>query len=115
MPDLLQELKIPTEVLESRLLRKGNKVIPQLLIRWSNWPASLSTWEDEHTIKQQFPRAPAWGQAVCQGEGDVSSTGHLNTGKAVVMEDADAKVQEAKRSTRHKRPNPKYIRNVWMN
>jgi hypothetical protein len=42
-------------------------------------------------------------------EESVSSTGHLNTGKAVVMEEADAEVQEAKQSTRAKRPNPKYI------
>jgi hypothetical protein len=44
MPDLLQELKIPTEVLESRLLRKGNKVIPQLLIRWC-WGLVLGCYE----------------------------------------------------------------------
>jgi hypothetical protein len=45
----------------------------------------------------------------------VNSTGHLNTGKDAAMEEADAEVQEAKRSTRAKRPNPKYIGNVWMN
>jgi hypothetical protein len=48
--------------------------------------------------------------------GCVSSTGHLNnTGKDAAMKEADAEVQEAKRSTRAKRPNPKYIGNVWMN
>lgn len=45
----------------------------------------------------------------------VSNTGHLNTGKDAAMEEADAEVQEAKRSTQAKRPNPKYIGNVWMN
>lgn len=32
----------------------------------------LSTWEDEEAPKQQFPHAPAWGQAGSQGRGDVT-------------------------------------------
>jgi hypothetical protein len=59
--------------------------------------------------------ARAWEGGRCGGMAGVSSTGHLNTGKAAVMEEADAKVQEAKRSTRAKRLIPKYIGNVWMN
>lgn len=64
----------------------------------------------------------AWGpgsyidhEAMRVREASVSSTGHLNTGKDAAMEETDAEVQEAKRSTRAKRPNPKYIGNVWMN
>jgi hypothetical protein len=42
-------------VLNSRLYKKGNKVVTQLLVKWSGWPDSLATWEDEQAIKQRFP------------------------------------------------------------
>lgn len=32
----------------------------------------LATWEDSESLRQHFPAAPAWGQAVSQGEGIVS-------------------------------------------
>jgi hypothetical protein len=32
----------------------------------------LSPWEDEEELRQEFPRAPAWGQAVSKGGGDVT-------------------------------------------
>jgi hypothetical protein len=53
-------------------------VSSQLLIKWSNWPVSLSTWEDEEAIKQQFSKAPAWGQAVVKEGGNVSRADHLD-------------------------------------
>ena len=37
-------------------------------------PASLATWEPLEYIKQQFPRALAWGQAVSQDGGNVSNS-----------------------------------------
>ena len=37
-------------------------------------PASLATWEPLEYIKQQFPRAPAWGQAASQDGGNVSNS-----------------------------------------
>jgi hypothetical protein len=39
----------------------------QVLIQWSHLPIQLSTWEDEAALRQEFPRAPAWGQADSQG------------------------------------------------
>jgi hypothetical protein len=55
VPDLFTGLQVPEEVLDSRLSRKGNKTLSQVLIRWSGWPDSLATWEDEQALKQQFP------------------------------------------------------------
>ena len=43
LPDLSIGLQVPEEVLDSRLLRRGSRVIPQVLVRWSNCPVSLST------------------------------------------------------------------------
>jgi len=47
-------------------------MIPQVLVRWSYFPEDLSTWEDEEPLRQQFPRAPAWGQAGSKGGGGVT-------------------------------------------
>ena len=42
-------------------------MIPQVLVRWSYFPKDLSTWEDEEPLRQQFLRAPTWGQAGSKG------------------------------------------------
>jgi translation initiation factor IF-1 len=75
LPALTQDYQIPEEVMDSRLQRRAGKEVPQLLVRWTSWPPSVAIWEDEHWIKEQFPRAPAWGQAVSKGGGDVNDAG----------------------------------------
>jgi hypothetical protein len=40
---------------------------------WSGLSPDLATWGDMEALKQQFPHAPAWGQAVAQDRGNVSS------------------------------------------
>jgi hypothetical protein len=57
----------PDEILERRLVKKGNSAIPQVLVRWSNVPVEASTWEDFHVLKQRFPFSLAWGQASTSG------------------------------------------------
>jgi hypothetical protein len=42
-------------------------------VQWSGFDDALATWEDAVALRQQFPRAPAWGQATSQGEEDVST------------------------------------------
>lgn len=69
LPDLSYELQLPQTILDHRLHQQQNKMIPKVLIKWSNWPVELSTWEDELPLRQQFPRAPAWGQAGSKGGG----------------------------------------------
>lgn len=115
LPDLSIGLQVPEEVLDSRLLRRGSRVIPQVLVRWSKCPVSLSTWEDEQAIKQSFPMAPAWGQAVIQGEGDVSISNAGEPGQ----EQEGMEVQEKGRLTsrryskRMTKANPKYFGAEW--
>lgn len=64
---------MPEEILESRLIKKGNKTYLQVRIKWSNLPASSSTWEDYDVLKTSFPAAPAWRLAASQEEGNVTS------------------------------------------
>lgn len=63
LPDLSHEWQVPQLVLDRRLHQLQDKMIPQVLVQWSQWPAELATWEDEEALRQQFPKAPAWGQA----------------------------------------------------
>jgi hypothetical protein len=41
--DLLQAVCEPTQVLQRRLVRKGNITVPQVLVRWGNLPLHLAT------------------------------------------------------------------------
>jgi hypothetical protein len=66
----------PEAILDRRLVKKGNGVVPHMLIKWSNFPATSATWEDYYVLKKQFPSAVSWGQATSQGEGLVMAGGH---------------------------------------
>lgn len=114
VPDLSTGLQVPEEVLNSRLFRNSNKVITQLLIKWSGWPDALATWEDEQAIKQRFPMAPAWGQAATEGGGDVSTTG----GPCADLEKGEPRPVEVgprRRSQRVIRPNVRISGPEWRN
>jgi hypothetical protein len=72
----------PLEVLDRRLVKKGNQSIPQVLIKWSNIPVESATWEDYYVVKTRFPDAVAWGQASSAARGGVTTeevTGDTNT------------------------------------
>jgi hypothetical protein len=60
------------QVLETRMISKGSAQVAQVKVLWSGM-TDLATWEDLDALKQQFPRAPAWGQAVTQEGGNVST------------------------------------------
>jgi hypothetical protein len=47
--------------------------VAQVLVLWSGLDASLATWEDQDALKNRFPNAPTWGQAIFEGEGNVST------------------------------------------
>lgn len=111
LPNLSHDLQVPEEVLDSRLIRRGAKTVKQVLIQWTDSPASLATWEYKQAIQQRFPLAPAWGQAVFEGGGDVSSTKGNADGQEVPKEKMKA---EAGRK-RERRQNPKYIGEQWGN
>jgi hypothetical protein len=53
----------PKEVLERRLVKKGNIAAPQVWVSWIDFLASATTWEDYNMLGQRFSDALAWGQA----------------------------------------------------
>lgn len=74
LPDPTMHFQVPQEILDRRLHHHNNTRVTQVLVKWSNLPSELSTWEDEKALRQEFPRAPAWGQAVTQGGRDVTDS-----------------------------------------
>lgn len=64
----------PEAILNRRLVKKGNRAIPQVLVKWSKLPEHAATWEDLYVVKTRFPQALAWGQASSEARGDVSTT-----------------------------------------
>jgi hypothetical protein len=66
------QLQVLLHILQRRPKRTEHKTIAQVMVQWSNSDASAATWEDLDSMRQQFPRALAWGQAVTKGGGGVS-------------------------------------------
>lgn len=64
--------KIPLRVLQTRVRQQGLRTVVQVLVHWSDSPVEEATWEDQVSLQQQFPHAPAWGQAGTQEGGIVS-------------------------------------------
>jgi hypothetical protein len=62
----------PEEILDRRLVKKGNKSYLQVLIKWSTLKADMATWEAYDVVRQRFSDAVAWGQAATQGEASVT-------------------------------------------
>lgn len=86
MVDLSAQELLPEEVLDRRLVKKGNRAIQQVLIKWKGLPAVSATWEDWYVLKTHFPDIGAWGQAPIEAGGDVtprtvSVTTSAKTGK----------------------------------
>jgi hypothetical protein len=61
--DLEAAAAIPEQVLDRRLVKKGNSAIPQVFIKWTGLPETSATWEDYNMLCDRFPAAPAWGHA----------------------------------------------------
>jgi hypothetical protein len=67
LPPFFDSMQWQEKLLQRRLVPTSDGPAPQLLIKWSSWPEELATWEDEAFIKQRFPEATAWEQALTQG------------------------------------------------
>lgn len=92
LPDRLDSHQIPERVLQRRW---GPNGASQGLILWSGLHPSLATWEDLIPLRQRFPRAPAWGQATCYREGNVSTVSpRESTSEDLQVQQAEAAVSE---------------------
>jgi hypothetical protein len=72
LTDLQASAAQPSQILERRLVRKGNNAVTQILVTWIGLPPSSATWEDYSVLKLRFPKAPAWGQADSSAGGVVT-------------------------------------------
>jgi hypothetical protein len=45
-------------------VKKENAAIPQVCVKWEQFPKSVSTWEDWNVLMERFPVAASWGQAT---------------------------------------------------
>jgi hypothetical protein len=109
---MISELQVPVKVLQQRLVTRNCKTVLQVLVQWSQSPASLTTWKDCQTLRQRFPQAPAWGQVVSLGGGDVM-TATAEAGDQVASDDANP-VQVGQRSSRRaRRPSVRVSGPEW--
>jgi hypothetical protein len=60
------------EILDRRLVKEGNKAVPQVMIKWTDLLAEAATWEDLHVCKHRFSSTLAWGQASFSMGGTVT-------------------------------------------
>lgn len=61
-------------LLRRALVPHGGATSSRVLIRWTSAPSHLDTWEAEDDLRRRFPDAPAWGQAVSYGGGNVRAS-----------------------------------------
>jgi hypothetical protein len=80
------------------------------MVKWSDSPESLATWEDLEALKQRFPRVPAWGQVATYGGGDVIKDA-LPTGSTPSNED---EVAGRDHPPKVKRPNTRVRGPEWV-
>lgn len=90
----------PVHVLERHFIRKGAKMVEQVLVRWSGDDAAVRTWENPHELRRRFPSAEAWGQASAQGGKNVTASSSPC--------DPEAQEIQIRRSTRARRPTSKF-------
>jgi hypothetical protein len=71
--DLLQAVQGPQQVLDRRLVKRGNTTHSQVLVQWEGLPPHLATWEDKDDIQRRYDMPTAWGHAVSQGGENVTT------------------------------------------
>ncbi|GJN11984.1 hypothetical protein PR202_ga30224 [Eleusine coracana subsp. coracana] len=46
LPSSLVDFQVPEKILNHRVVMKGVQSVLQVLVKWSSWPSSMTTWED---------------------------------------------------------------------
>ena len=59
---VLQAEHSPDGVIDKKLVRVDGTFGPHVLIKWSDLPADLATWEDPIKLQQRYPTTLPWGQ-----------------------------------------------------
>lgn len=116
LPSPDDQFAVPYRVLQRRFRQKGNKVVPQGLIQWSDQAETLATWEDLDELHQRFPRAPAWGQAVFQEKGNVTTSTSPKPMKEMTTSAGEGADDTgwAERARRVRQPSNRYSSSDWV-
>jgi hypothetical protein len=111
IPDATVAFQIPEQVLQYRLTPGGSSQT-EVLIKWTDMPSSLATWEKLDCLKQQFPKAPTLEHAGSfPGAGGVSTT--TLPGDGPVEENQDVDIDEPRKSSRIRKPNVRVAGPEW--
>ncbi|XP_073359848.1 uncharacterized protein [Aegilops tauschii subsp. strangulata] len=60
VPDLSVSSSEPTQLLERRMMKRGNAAIVQVKVQWGDGSPPATTWEDYEVLRQRFPTAAIW-------------------------------------------------------
>jgi hypothetical protein len=52
LPDCSAMYQVPEEVLDTRMVARGNSQVSQVLVKWSKMGCDLATWEDKEHLRQ---------------------------------------------------------------
>lgn len=63
----------PLRIVEQAFVPHGSAAATRIRVRWAGLPPDLTSWGDAEDLCRRYPLAPAWGQAVLQGEGNVKT------------------------------------------
>lgn len=94
---LSQVMVYPLHIKQDRLVRRGRKVVPQVLLRWAGLPAECTTWEPLFAMVNAYPSSPAWGHAGTPGGGNAMVTAPYlaQAVKAKQRTDARSRIRKA--------------------
>jgi hypothetical protein len=72
-PDLSAVSAQPLEILDHRMVKKGNAAMVQVRIKWSSLPNEAATWEDYDVLRLRYPNAVIWEGVSSQGGANVTT------------------------------------------
>ena len=76
-PGLSMVETAPVEILDRRMVKRGNTALVQIQVRWNSASPAAVTWEDYETLKLRLPAAASW-QGSAGAPGDAPSDGGGN-------------------------------------
>jgi hypothetical protein len=71
----------PLCLMDTKHVQVGKTTVPFVQVRWTSLPEHWTTWENKYRLIQEFPDAPAWGQAG-NPAGGIVGTKHSRGPKA---------------------------------
>ena len=71
--DLFVSSAAPTQLLERRMMKRGNAAIVQVKVRWGEGSPAATTWEDYEVLRQRFPSTAIWKDSGASSQKEAQS------------------------------------------